>query len=306
MKNLALYLLVVSIVLCIPPQIRAYESIQKSTDQTVSIGKSNRFSLFGYSSPLAYVSLSSIETIAQTRADKNGFYSFDSVSVPMDTKEICIQSIDTHGDVSQPSCIAFNELFIGFDVGPILLAPTIVTNSLRPEPKIPIIISGQTLPNAPVYLSAFIDKHTLTKGRGGTAEPFTQALSTIETQSDANGSYSFSYTSSSPQTTRVYTSARYKSSPTGKSTTLSLSMDPLWLIALRILIKALLSLIDLKMSVLILIESLIVLYLLTPILLPKKVQIGLSVYHPAFLARVINKLALANKKGAPTEISQEL
>lgn len=264
--------------------------ITASEYQSLTIGTVSTFTLFGYTSPRAHVTLSSTDEIASTTADANGYFTFTTISVPQKTREVCLQSIDISGLVSQPVCIAYTSLFNGHDVGPVLLSPSLSLDRATPRIGEAITIAGRTLPNAPVNLSSFIDKNTVLKGLHLYDKSFTHSLPKLEAKSDENGYFTFKFTSSIPQTTRVYASALRDTIPTAKSTTLSVTVLPLWENILRLILRALLGLGKLRLPLIILIEALILIYLVAPLLLPEKVQKAIMVYQPRSLTVLKNKI----------------
>ncbi len=302
MKLLCNLILLTSVFLFSSPSTYALDPIYKSASQSATVGTIGSFSLFGYTSPLAHVTLSSNETIASATADAEGYFFFRTITVSRDTREICIQSLDIEGLTSQPSCIAFTAVFYGYNVGPILLSPSLALDAGSVLVGKSIQITGRTVPNSLVTLSSFLDKNRIIASPFAKDSPFTRSLPKLEGKSDAKGHFSFGYGSMTPQTTRVYANARKESALTAKSTTLKLEVLPFWKELLLLLIRALKSLRFFLLPGIILLESLILIYLLLPMLLPRHAQTAITLYNSHLpnlvrnsLAKVKNSLLITRK-----------
>ena len=180
--------------------------------------------VFGYTSPLSTVSMTATRDLASTTADTTGYFIFRSVLVPRDTDELCFYSLDQLKRVSQQTCIPFFESYAQFDIGPILLSPTLSLSKNELEVSKNVVIAGSTLPKSKVKL--YFSQNSKKPTR-------------VDITSDSLGNFSASFTSTSPTDVRVHANSYRGLSSSPKSSSLIIRFLPYWLIILNILLKAL-------------------------------------------------------------------
>ena len=119
------------------------------------IGAEGRFSIFGYTSPAALVSLDAIGSHDDTYANSDGFFVFYNRSAPLFPQESCLTAQDQLGRLSNPICLAPfpNDYYV--EVGPIILPPTTSLDKNNYYIGDEVLLTGQTIPNTNVSLSMF-------------------------------------------------------------------------------------------------------------------------------------------------------
>lgn len=106
-----------------------------------------RFTLRGYTSPQAVVTLRLGADTVTTTANDQGEFVFTERVAPTAVKEICVNSTDRTNRQSVPVCIPTPPRIEALTpVGPILLPPTLSTEWRESQ----LIITGESIPNAVV------------------------------------------------------------------------------------------------------------------------------------------------------------
>jgi hypothetical protein len=215
------------------------------------------FTLFGYTSPKALVSIEGASISDQTYADDVGYFEFHNRFSPQNPHEICLISQDQLGRISTPVCIPPFPTTYDAQIGPVLLPPTISLNI--PNQNNPnnnnyymgdeIIVSGQTIPNTNVSFSVFTDeksaKGLLANIYGWNILGFAKPVEAfffpqLSTKSDNYGNYSMMLPSSNPSYLRLFAQTNFKDSDSPKSNGLNLQIYPVWMMIIQTLISLLL------------------------------------------------------------------
>ncbi|MFS8158706.1 MAG: hypothetical protein ACMG6E_00570 [Candidatus Roizmanbacteria bacterium] len=253
-------------------------------------------SIFGYTSPKSLVFLQTNIADISTTSDKEGFFSFNSISLPSSTSEICIHSIDSFGRNTQASCIPFLDSYIGYHIGPILLSPTISLNKNMLKISENAIISGSSLPSSKIFLYFSQDSQHLFNNKEIPSQPIL-----IEAQTDSNGNYSIKFDSSKPIDGKIFTTAKRGIDNTASSNKLDISYLPYWLILLNMLIRALLSLQGDYLFIYFIIEALGVVILIYFLLWKKDPPRALAILedHIILLKSAITKISNPLVKAKP-------
>jgi len=258
------------------PSVIGVESRNESVNVALILGKPwLHFKLYGYSSPKSLISLENIGISNQTTANEEGYFEFNNPILPKITNDLCLISKDQFGRTSTPVCIPAFPEGNNIEVGPVIMPPTISTNTpavgsdyyLGDE----ISLSGQTIPETEVNLSIFVDKK---KSIVRQVEAY--SFPDLKTTSDNKGNFSFSLPNSNAKFFRLFTQTNYNSSRSPKSTTLNIKILPIWMMIVRFF-YVLFSLIKSR-----LLEFIIVCQL-----------IGITIY---LLRRYINHYAIIHQK----------
>lgn len=189
--------------------------------------------LFGYTSPLATVSMSATNDLGYVRADSTGYFKFDTIQIPLTTSELCLYAEDRFLRISQPTCIPFFKSYVRFTIGPILLSPTVTLNKSELEIDEKVVISGSTSQRAKVDLLFFQDSVTWHKKTKIPKKPL--RLSAV---SDELGNFSLAFSSNVPTEGRVIATSYTGNKSSAKSSSLKISFLPYWLLTLYHLARA--------------------------------------------------------------------
>lgn len=219
-----------------------YASIQVSA----SIGE-NRYSLYGYTSPGALVTIQGLGLYDQTFARSDGYYSFDNRFSPLSSHEACISAQDQLGRLTTPTCIPPFSVEKNVNIGPIILPPTVSFNKDKYYSGEEIQLTGQAIPNSPVDLSIFTDKQSsrspaaridrlITRVTNPVGDVEAYSLPELATMTDKTGNYSVSLKKSRPETLRVFSQTSFNKDLSPKSNTLYLQILPWWYIIITMLL----------------------------------------------------------------------
>lgn len=187
---------------------------------SASIGEP-RLTIFGYTSPGAKVTLEGQGIFDETYAEKNGFFIFKNRFAPLSRREICLIAHDDEGGSSQPACLPPLPPQKNVTIGPLVLSPIVRMNKLGFNVHDFAVIQGFTVPNTDVRVKFFTSdiNRALTNGI---------ALPDIYTQSDTDGSFSINIPTYLGQSIRFYAQTTFNNFNSGKSTTLTVDILPLW------------------------------------------------------------------------------
>ena len=153
----------------------------KKGDVTVSLSIGEyQFTLFGYSSPKALVTIEGLGIYDQTYADNRGYFEFKNRFSPFSPREACLSARDQFGRNSAPSCLPPFPTNRNVTIGPVILPPTLSLD--KPDYFIgdEVILSGQTIPNSEVDLSVF------TKNKSEILNPKSEANSNYKNLNNQN------------------------------------------------------------------------------------------------------------------------
>ncbi len=218
----------------------------RSTIVSASVGEF-RFSLDGYTSPLARVTLEGQGLFEETTADRQGYFSFTNRFSPFTQREACITAKDTGGRISAPFCLPPFSTRKNVHVGPIIIAPTLTLNQDIFAREDFGISTGKGVPNSTIYLDII--------------SPDLESPLQLHTLTDAEGDYSITLPTQKTQSYSISTRNTLNSLESTRSTSLTFAILPYWLILLRFLLKGFSYLKVLLLPVLILIEVLILIYI---------------------------------------------
>jgi hypothetical protein len=185
-----------------------------SVSATIGIG--SPFTIFGYTSPYALVTLETRGFDQETYADKNGYFKFYSDHRSISTSEICLSARDQLGRITAQTCIPPLPPEPNVVIGPILLSPTLSLDKLSYFISDTIILTGQAIPNTVVQLSLF--------------KSF--ALPPIGVQADEGGNYAVTIPSNQDDKYRIFTRTEFMDQSSPKSNTLLFTVNPFWVIIL--------------------------------------------------------------------------
>lgn len=203
-----------------------------------------RFTLFGYTSPGATVSLNGQGINDQTISDKTGYFEFTNRFSPFSPREACLSSRDQFGRISAPICLPAFPTQANVSIGPVIIPPTLSFDKNDYFTGDEVILTGQTIPSAEVDLSVF------TQVQPASSSFLTRLISSIShfqlirsvdafsiphlsAKSDPLGNFSISLPSSSAQNYRLFTQVNYHNLPSANSLTLTLKIIPVWMVFLR-------------------------------------------------------------------------
>lgn len=239
----------------------------------VSIGEF-RFTLFGYASPNALVSLEGMGIYDQTYSNQSGYFEFRNRFSPLAPREACLTAQDQFGRTTTPTCLPPFPTKYDINIGPVLLPPTISLNTPSRQwlnndnffMGDEITATGQTIPNTNVAFSIFRDEkdsHGLladSHGWGFVKPVEAYFFPSLTTKADSKGNFSFSLPSSNPSYFRLFAQTNYQQSDSPKSNGLNLKIYPVWMIIIY-LFTLLFSLIKSRILELIILVECILLFL---------------------------------------------
>ncbi len=237
MKRTLLFLSLLSIIFWYPVQTHAVLlPVSRDVSITAFIGGEYFFSLYGYTSPNARVTMSSLGMLNETKSDTTGYFLFLRKPASLFHQEICIFAQDEEGRLSAPVCIPPIPQQDNLNIGPILLPPTVSLNNgalfIGEEP----VLTGQTIPNTNVTLSLFTDENKSAKflSFNPVKPAYAVTLPKLQIKSDEKGSYSIALSSSQAKYYRLFTQSVFQESLSPKSNTLHLTIFPFWIYLLRL------------------------------------------------------------------------
>jgi len=165
--------------------------------------------IFGYTSPLTTVRLEGQQVAEQVTSDAKGYFLFDGIILPLpkpNYPELCLTAFDDDFRTSFPTCLPVLPVDpFSFSIGPVILPPTI---------SIEKSIQGLTLPNSTVNI--FVPK-----------EAFSKDLPTYQVKTNDNGFYELNLPNA-PRLGKwhVYAATSFQGSPSPKSNTLVMNVQP--------------------------------------------------------------------------------
>ena len=194
--------------------------ISYTIKQTATIGES-KLTLYGYTGAQARVILSGTAVNDEVKADDSGYFEFQQILLPKlsQNPELCLFSVDANNLISFPVCIP--PLPLGpflFEVGPVLLAPTIQIDKGLSEPTEQIKAQGTTIPGAIININ-LANNLTTTTGFNLIKPAFAYALPEYQATADSQGRFEFNLPVEQSQW-QIYATAQFKGSPTPKSNSL--------------------------------------------------------------------------------------
>lgn len=231
--------------------------------------------LWGYGPAGSRIELSGSSVTDFTYAGTDGYFEFSKAFLPNPTEffypELCLIGIDFAGLSTPPTCIPpLPANKFSYDVGPIILPPTLSLEAGVASTTTQTAASGVTMPNSEVkiVLAEGEKGHSLS-GFSLVSEAKAYYIPNYTVKSDARGYFSFNMPSVSANKWRVFAITSYsQGSSSPKSNTLTFEVISPALTAIRNLWKFILSL--LTLPALIFLEILIILIIIASLLLSKR------------------------------------
>ncbi len=218
----------------------ASNSIQGQANITVSafIGE-YRFTLYGYSSPNALITLQGMGVYDQTYADNTGYFEFKNRFSPQSPREACLTSQDQFGRTTAPNCLPPFPTEYNVTIGPVIMPPTISLNANTYYEGDDVKLSGQTIPNTEVAFSTFVDTKPSVYQYLSHAFDLVQpveaaAFPRLTIKTDSKGNFSLALPSSRPDIFRLFAQTSYDSGISPQSIKLNLKIYPLWWIIVEL------------------------------------------------------------------------
>jgi hypothetical protein len=211
---------------------------------SASIGD-RRFTLFGYSSPYAFVTLEGTGIFDQTYADSDGYFEFRNRFSPFSPREACLTAQDQLGRLSNPICLPAFPTSYNITIGPVILPPTISLANPSADRDYfigdEIVLAGQTIPNSEVDLSMFIDENKslvnyLASEIVLIKPAYALTFPKLTTGSDDEGNFAVSLPSSNPDFIRLFTQVNFQNELSPKSIALNIKVFPIWMIIIKLLL----------------------------------------------------------------------
>ena len=195
-------------------------------DNFATVGKSY-LSIYGYGPINSEVSLRGFGVSEKTISDETGLFRFGSVyNFTYTYPELCIQAVDAEKRVTQPTCIPSlpNNSLIPFDVGPILLSPTLSLSNNKVATDSESYLSGKTTPNTKVniYLAKSEDKQKRLLSLVSIANAY--SLPILNTTSNEKGEFDINMPTSDIADYKVFASTNFNDNLSAKSNTLEFAV----------------------------------------------------------------------------------
>lgn len=231
--------------------------------------------LWGYGSPSSRVELSGsgVSDFTYSRAD--GYYEFIKAFLPTPTNlfypELCLTQIDTQGRATPPTCIpALPSNEFSYDIGPVIMPPTISLEAGSTAPMSQIAANGMTIPNSDVkIILAESDKPSGLAFLNIVGVAKAYYIPNYTVKSDNLGFFSFNMPDTTPDTWHVFALTNYSQGATSpKSNTLTFNVLSPTIIFLESIWKLLLNL--LTLPGIIILEIVVILLIITAIFLTRR------------------------------------
>ena len=236
---------------------------------TVSASIGNfRFTLDGYSSPGALVTIQGMGIYDQTFANRDGYFQFSNSFSPFSPREACLTAQDQLGRLTSPVCLPPFSTNRNITIGPVILPPTVSLDKDVYYVGDEAILSGQSIPNSEINLSTFTKRESKRNGtpkqsrpsrdatgqalngakvssRGFAFLPFPFAsfsvipsvsaatIPQLTFKTDAKGNYSVALPSSSDEAMRLFTQTKYNEQPSAQSINLNIKIWPVWMMVIN-------------------------------------------------------------------------
>ncbi|MCX6704309.1 MAG: hypothetical protein NTZ07_02575 [Candidatus Woesebacteria bacterium] len=248
--------------------------------------------LWGYGPSNSRVELSGYGVTDFTYAATDGYYEFSKAYLPSPKDllypELCLTGIDLTGRSTPPTCIpALPASLFSYDIGPVILPPTISLDAGSVTPATQTAASGITIPNSEVKIVlAEGDKPKTLAGFSLAREAKAYYIPDYTVKSDSRGYFSFNMPDTTPDKWRVFAITSYSPGATSpKSNTLTFEVTSPTITAIGNFWKLILSL--LTLPILILLEILIILIIIAMLFLSKrdKIKVSPSISEPINIYR---------------------
>lgn len=241
------FLLIVFLMLAIPFQL-LYLYGKNENSGTVAGAQANqpkaiinslfigefRFTLFGYTSPYAEVSLIGQGISDQTTANSTGYFEFENRFSPFSSHEACLSSKDQFGRISTPTCLPPFPTLTNVNIGPVIIPPTISLDKPGYYVGDEVVLTGQTIPEEDINLAVFTEpQNPFLAGLNPIKSVEAYSLPRLNSKSDDKGNFSISLPSSQAQNYRLFTQVNFEDSLSPNSLALKVKILPIWMIIFR-------------------------------------------------------------------------
>jgi hypothetical protein len=231
--------------------------------------------LWGYGPSNSRVELGGNGVADFTYARVDGYFEFSRTYLPSPANllypELCLTGIDLVNRTTPPTCIP-PLLANGFsyDIGPVILPPTISLDTGTTAPATQTGASGITIPNSEVIIVLAEGSDNESPINFSIVKPIlAYYIPDYTVKSDSRGYFSFNMPNAIPDNWRVFAITTYSQGATSpKSNTLTLKVISPTTFALESIWKLILSL--LTLPVLIILEILIILIITATLFLTKR------------------------------------
>jgi len=202
-----------------PPTVLSDHDVSVSA----TIGTTQTYSLFGYTSARATVSLNGIGLLKEVKADEKGKFIFENFFAPATIKEFCLSAIDTENRINTPLCVPAPQRHTPHQaLGPYLLPPSIEVSNGQALTGEHITITGKTIPGTDVSIALF---HETNQAVAFVKSVYAaQTLEKKDVSASSDGSYTAQVTSNNQETIRLFAQAQFNKQKTPKSNTLSIKL----------------------------------------------------------------------------------
>jgi hypothetical protein len=237
-------------------QIAGIKTSTNETTVSLSIGEFH-FTLFGYTSPQAKVTVAGLGIFDETYADDIGYFVFGNRFSPFSPREACLTAQDVLGRLSAPLCLPPFPTIYNVKIGPVIMPPTVSADVGEYFIGDKAMLSGQTMPNTEVDLSMFtgqsistnfyeslpismrnklkfieINRNLLSLSLIKNVEAF--SFPQLQAKSDEKGNFSISLPTNNPTSLRAFARSNFENSLSPKSLTLNIKVLPWWMIIFKI------------------------------------------------------------------------
>lgn len=192
-----------------------------------------RFTLDGYTSPGALVTISGMGVYDQTYANRDGYFQFSNSFSPFSPREACLTAQDQLGRITSPVCLPPFSTNRNITIGPVILSPTVSLDKDNYYVGDEVILSGQSIPNSQITLSSFV-KNKSPRIITQIIKPVSAAtIPQLTIKTDAKGNYAVALPSSSDESMRLFTQTKYNEQPSAQSINLNIKIWPVWMIVIN-------------------------------------------------------------------------
>lgn len=181
--------------------------------------------IYGYAPSNASVFIDGIGVASSTVSDSTGYYLFDAVyTYDFSYPEICVLAIDEKKRTTQPTCIPPLPVAaeLAYEVGPVLLSPTISISQNSVAKGEQAYIEGKTSPNKEVNIYIAKKENLADFSLVPIANAYT--IPVFQTKSDQYGNFAFSLPTSDSSDYKIFVSGRFGDNLSAKSNTLTFTV----------------------------------------------------------------------------------
>jgi len=201
---------------------------------TVSASIGNfRFTLDGYSSPGALVTIQGMGIYDQTFANRDGYFQFSNSFSPFSPREACLTAQDQLGRLTSPVCLPPFSTNRNITIGPVILPPTVSMDKDVYYVGDEAILSGQSIPNSQIVLSTFVKNKSPRIITQIVKPVYADTIPQLTIKTDAKGNYSVALPSSSDEAMRLFTQTKYNEQPSAQSINLNIKIWPVWMMVIN-------------------------------------------------------------------------